>query len=80
VLHFGLALILAGALGNLYDRIMYGAVRDMLYLFPGVKLPFGITWPGGNPELYPWIFNIADAALCVGVVLIILTMLRKPRT
>ena len=79
VLHAGLALILAGALGNLYDRVVYGVVRDMLYIFPGVKLPFGLTWPGGNPELYPWIFNIADAALCVGVLLIILTMLRKPR-
>lgn len=79
VLHVGLSLVLAGALGNLYDRIVYAAVRDMLYLFPGVKLPFGLSWPGGISELYPWIFNVADVALCVGVGLILLTMLRKPR-
>ena len=78
-LQIGLALVLAGALGNLYDRILYGAVRDMLYLFPGVHLPFGLSWPGGNTEVYPWIFNIADAALCVGVGLILFTMLRKPK-
>lgn len=62
-----LGLILAGALGNLYDRVRFGAVRDLLYLFPGVHLPWGLTWPGGITELYPWIFNIADAALVIGV-------------
>jgi signal peptidase II len=77
--HAALGLILAGALGNLYDRLLFGAVRDMLYLFPGVNLPFGWRWPGGSRELYPWIFNIADAALCVGVTLIMLTLLRQPR-
>lgn len=69
--HIALALILAGALGNLYDRIRYGAVRDMLYLFPGVKLPWGLSWPGGNNELYPWIFNIADASLLIGILLLL---------
>lgn len=65
--HLALGLILAGALGNLYDRFMYSAVRDMLHLFPGVELPFGWAWPGGTTALYPWIFNLADAALVVGV-------------
>ena len=44
--HVALALILAGAIGNLYDRILYAVVRDMLHLFPGSNLPFGLTWPG----------------------------------
>lgn len=70
--HLGLALILAGALGNLHDRLFYNAVRDMLYLFPGVNLPFGWTWPGGNRELYPWIFNLADLWLLTGVGLMLL--------
>lgn len=71
-----LALILGGALGNLYDRMLYNGVRDMCYLFPGVKLPFGWTWFGneGADELYPWIFNIADAALVVGVITLFIAM------
>ena len=65
------ALILGGALGNLYDRLLYNGVRDMCYLFPGVKLPLGLHWPGGADELYPWIFNIADAALVIGVLVLL---------
>jgi signal peptidase II len=54
-LHGLLALILGGALGNLYDRLRFGAVRDMFHLFP-------------NTSVWPWIFNLADAALMVGVI------------
>lgn len=77
VYHLSLGLILAGALGNLYDRIRFNAVRDLLLLFPDVMLPFGWRWPGGagntlGPrEIYPWVFNIADAALVVGVILML---------
>lgn len=71
VYHLSLGLILAGALGNLYDRIRFNAVRDLLLLFPEVMLPFGWRWPGGPREIYPWVFNIADAALVVGVVLML---------
>jgi len=72
--HITLAMILGGALGNMYDRVLYNGVRDMCHLFPGVKLPFGWTWPGGASDIYPWIFNIADAALVVGVcILLVLT-------
>ena len=78
-LHVALALILAGALGNLYDRVMFGMVRDMLWLFPGVKLPFGLTWPGGSDELYPWVFNIADASLLVGLGILMLGMYREDK-
>ena len=63
----GLALILGGALGNLYDRVMFNAVRDMFWLLPGVKLPFGLRWPGGMDDAYPWLFNLADVALLAGV-------------
>jgi signal peptidase II len=69
--HLALALILAGALGNLYDRFRFAAVRDFLWLFPGVKLPFGWTWSGGDGDIYPWIFNVADAGLVVGVILLL---------
>ncbi len=78
-LHLALALILAGALGNLYDRIIFGVVRDMLWLFPGVKLPFGLAWPGGSDELYPWVFNIADASLLAGLAILMLGMYREDK-
>jgi signal peptidase II len=61
--HIFLALILAGALGNLYDRIIYAQVRDMLHLLPDLGL-------------WPWIFNLADAALMIGVGGIFLTTWR----
>jgi len=81
VMHLCLALILAGALGNLIDRIAFGAVRDMLYLFPGVELPFGWRWANGSGEVYPWIFNLADVYLTVGIALMLIRTLwpdRKP--
>ncbi len=48
----GAALIIGGAIGNLYDRIAYGYVVDFLD-FSGLY--------------FPWVFNIADAAINVGV-------------
>ncbi len=80
VSHVALAMILAGTLGNLYDRTMFNAVRDMLWLFPEVYLPFGLTWPGGRNDVYPWLFNIADAALVVGVATILIIMWRTEET
>ena len=55
----GLSLILGGALGNIRDRYLYGYVIDY------ADLHFG-TW---RPFL---IFNIADAAISIGVVIILL--------
>jgi len=64
--HVLLAMILSGALGNLYDRILYAHVRDMLHFLPGTNL-------------WPWRSNFADAALLIGVAGIMLISLRaKP--
>ncbi|MEM9251630.1 MAG: signal peptidase II [Planctomycetota bacterium] len=79
VFHVGLALVLGGALGNLYDRLVYGVVRDMLHLFPGVALPYGWQWPGGGNGLYPWIFNLADVFLLAGVAVITLASMDSRR-
>jgi lipoprotein signal peptidase len=49
-----LGMLLAGVLGNLYDRAVYGYVRDMIHVFP-------------KAGIFPWIFNIADSLLCTGV-------------
>lgn len=67
-MHVALGLVLAGALGNLYDR-----------LFATVTLP-GIEpirrqvrdFIDFSAWHYPWVFNIADALLVVGVAIIIL--------
>lgn len=64
--------LLAGVLGNMYDRIRYGYVRDMLLGFPDVHwfgtwtIP-GLNYPGGDRLVFPYIFNIADCLLVCGV-------------
>jgi len=72
---FLLGLLLAGVLGNMYDRVMFGYVRDMLYAFPGISYGdvLGSFAPSSlrNRELFPWIFNVADSLLCVGVFLML---------
>jgi signal peptidase II len=55
-----LGMLLAGVTGNLYDRLTRGYVRDMIHALP--------RWP----HFFPWVFNVADSFLCVGVGLMIL--------
>lgn len=63
---FGLGLILGGALGNLYDRVTLGHVVDFLFFhYQGYKY----YWPA---------FNVADAAIFCGVVLLLWEEFRKP--
>jgi signal peptidase II len=59
------ALIVGGALGNLVDRVLHGHVVDFLFLHFG-------TWT-------LFIFNLADVALTIGPILLILTYLRPAR-
>jgi signal peptidase II len=62
-----LGLLLAGVLGNMYDRIEIGKVRDMIHALPGWH------WPMGHrTEVFPYIFNIADSLLCTGVALMLI--------
>jgi signal peptidase II len=74
---FLLGMLLAGVLGNLYDRMVFHYVRDMLYMFPGKTWPGTWTipligYPGPGRDVFPWIFNVADSLLCLGVGLMIL--------
>lgn len=57
----GLALILGGALGNLWDRLLRGRVVDFLLFYIGD---------------YPWpAFNVADSAIVVGAGLLVFEVL-----
>lgn len=60
---FSLSLILGGAVGNLADRIRFGDVVDFLDFYIA-----SCHWPA---------FNVADAAISVGAVLLIVEMFRK---
>ncbi len=70
--HVAIGLILAGGVGNLYDRVVFGAVRDFLHMLPRRELPFGLHWPGGSAEVFPWVFNIADVLLLTGMSMLLI--------
>jgi signal peptidase II len=60
----GLGLVIGGALGNVIDRIRFGAVVDFLDVHIA-----GYHWPA---------FNVADAAICVGAGLLLIDSLLSP--
>ena len=66
--------LLAGGIGNMVDRVGVGAVRDFMHLFPRRLLPWGLHWPGGSDEWFPWVFNVADVELIAGMALLMLAI------
>jgi signal peptidase II len=62
---WGLALVLGGALGNVYDRIVAGQVTDFLLFYVG-----DYQWPA---------FNAADSAIVVGSGLLLIDLVRPQR-
>jgi signal peptidase II len=62
----GIALAIGGAVSNAIDRVVYGAVADFFHFYWG-----GFSW---------YVFNIADIAITLGVILLVYDVLRpKPR-
>ena len=55
LLRLSLALVIGGAFGNLIDRVRFGAVVDFI---------------NAGALKFPWVFNVADAAISVGAVLL----------
>jgi signal peptidase II len=62
-LSIALACIIGGALGNLWDRVSYGHVIDFIQLHA-----YSFYWP---------VFNIADSAICLGAMMLVLEALFK---
>lgn len=62
----GLALVLGGALGNLYDRLTLGHVVDFLFFHYA-----DFYWPA---------FNLADSAIVGGVILLLWENLANPHS
>jgi len=60
-----IGLIMGGAIGNVIDRIRFGFVVDFLD-FSGTGF-------------FPWVFNVADSAITVGVILLILDSVLSER-
>ena len=57
-----LSLVIGGAIGNVIDRIYYGYVIDFLDIYIGSS-----HWPA---------FNVADSAICIGAVLLIIDSIK----
>ncbi len=55
-------LLMGGAIGNVIDRIRIGAVADFIDV---------------SRLYFPWIFNVADSAITIGICLLLLDMLRQ---
>lgn len=62
----GLTLVIGGAAGNLIDRVSAGYVLDFVDIYRG--------------DWHFWAFNVADSAITIGVVLMILELLGLRRT
>lgn len=61
----GYAMVIGGALGNAFDRARFGAVADFFYVHIG-----DLGWPA---------FNVADMAICGGVGLLLLSLVRQKK-
>ena len=59
-----IGLILGGALGNMIDRVRTGAVIDFVDV---------------HPLIFPWIFNIADSGITIGVIILLAENLLSSR-
>lgn len=71
--HFALAMVIAGGIGNLYDRVTLGCVRDFIHPLPGVHFP---QWFLGGREVWPYVSNVADAILLIGIAMLTVKLWR----
>lgn len=64
LLGWSFGLIMGGAVGNMIDRIRFGAVADFLDF---------------QALMFPWVFNVADSAITIGVILLLIDTWKSDR-
>ena len=62
IIAVAVGLVLGGAIGNVIDRIRFGAVADFIDV---------------SRLYFPWVFNVADSAISIGIGLLLIDMLRQ---
>ena len=65
-----IGLIMGGAIGNVIDRLRFGWVVDFLDFSGNVV---------AGVKVFPWVFNVADSAITIGVILLILDSILSER-
>ena len=76
--HMGIGLLIGGGLGNLYDRLVFGCVRDFLHPLPRWEWPNG--WkPMGSSEIWPYVSNLADLFLLVGILILMVHLWQRDK-
>ena len=76
--HAAIGLLIAGGLGNLYDRLRFACVRDFIHPLPDVRFPFGWKLPGQpSGEIWPYVSNVADLWLLIGIGLLMIHLWRN---
>jgi signal peptidase II len=64
ILAIAVGLVIGGAVGNVIDRVRFGAVTDFLDF---------------SRLMFPWVFNVADSAISIGSALLIWDLFLAPR-
>jgi signal peptidase II len=77
--HAAIGLLIGGGLGNLYDRLVYGCVRDFIHPLPDWKWPGGFS-VRGNTAIWPYVSNVADLLLLIGIAILLVHLWRKDRS
>lgn len=76
--HAGLGLIIGGGLGNLYDRLVHACVRDFIHPLPRWNWPGG--WEiNGSREIWPYVSNLADLFLLIGIAILLVHMWKRDK-
>ncbi len=76
--HAAIGLLIGGGLGNLYDRLVFACVRDFIHPLPDVHWPFHWTFMGSR-EVWPYVSNLADLFLLIGIVMLLAHLWRRDR-
>ncbi len=83
-LRVGLCMVMGGAIGNLVDRLRFGQVVDFLdFDFFNINLPpskvLAFDFPGFYLDRWP-VFNLADSAVLIGIVFIVVHLLKSQKS